>query len=87
MIHGLEGERDISGTKIAQTCRMTGNSIEVMQNMEWNVLFSAIFYLFGKEAIHIRISTRASVIQALGSGPLKSKRVAFSYISQCKSIP
>jgi len=54
MIHGLENERDISGTKVAQTCRMTRNSIEVMQNMEWNVISSAIFYQFGKEEIHIR---------------------------------
>jgi len=54
MIHGMENERDISGKKIAQACRMTTNSIEVTQNMVWNVLFFAIFYQFGKDAIHIR---------------------------------
>jgi hypothetical protein len=54
MIHELEGERDISGTKVVRTYRMTRNSAEVMQNMESNIISSAIFYHFGKEAIHVR---------------------------------
>jgi hypothetical protein len=54
MINWLEGERDISGTNVVQTYRMTRNSTEVLQNMEWNIIFSAIFYRFRKEAIHAR---------------------------------
>jgi hypothetical protein len=31
---------------------MTKNNIEIKQNIEWNIISSAILYQFGNEAIH-----------------------------------
>jgi hypothetical protein len=49
MINGLGGENDISGTKVAQTSRMTRNDIEVMQNMERMLFPPQYFTSFGKK--------------------------------------